>query len=158
MSLPLSGAPESGFNWAGSALTRKHWGRLVRLAYDKCSSLLWKVVTYGLKSFITLAPGDRFRSWQFQLTTGRLFNRRTRRRTFRWYRGERHFVVVVVIIIVVVLASMLGNVFFRHWRIGRNKPFELCNIYEWGRSNPWLTREYMTRLIIDKHYYICSEP
>jgi hypothetical protein len=35
MSLPLSGAPESGFNWAGSGLTRKHWGRLVRFAYDK---------------------------------------------------------------------------------------------------------------------------
>jgi hypothetical protein len=32
------------------------------LARDKHSSLLWKFVNYGQKSFITLAPGGR--KWQ----------------------------------------------------------------------------------------------
>ncbi len=30
---------------------------LAEAVRDKCSSLLWKVVYYGCKSFITLAPG-----------------------------------------------------------------------------------------------------
>jgi hypothetical protein len=38
-------------------LTHKHQTRLERLARDKRSRLLRKVVTYGRKSFVTLAPG-----------------------------------------------------------------------------------------------------
>jgi hypothetical protein len=38
----------------GSGLTRKRQTRLARLARDKRSSLLWKVVTYGRKKFYNL--------------------------------------------------------------------------------------------------------
>jgi hypothetical protein len=39
-------------------LTNKHKTRLERLARDKHSSLLQKLVKYGQKSFIKLAPGQ----------------------------------------------------------------------------------------------------
>ncbi len=35
----------------------KHYTRLEKLARDKHSSLLQKIVNYGQKSFITLVPG-----------------------------------------------------------------------------------------------------
>jgi hypothetical protein len=40
----------------GSGLIHKHWTRLERLASDKCSSLLQKVVNYGRKKFYNIGP------------------------------------------------------------------------------------------------------
>jgi hypothetical protein len=55
-SLSYSGVPARCFTRVSSSLARKHLTKLERLARDKHSNLLWKVVTYGHKSFITLAP------------------------------------------------------------------------------------------------------
>jgi hypothetical protein len=52
-SLPKSGAPERLFIRVGSGLTHKHKTRLKKLDTDKHSSLLYKFVSFGLKSFIT---------------------------------------------------------------------------------------------------------
>jgi len=38
------------------ALPRKHWARLEKLARDKCSSLLQKLVTHGRKKFYNIGP------------------------------------------------------------------------------------------------------
>jgi hypothetical protein len=48
-SLPESGAPERWFCWGGSSLFGKYKTRLERLAKDKHSSLLQKLINYGHK-------------------------------------------------------------------------------------------------------------
>jgi hypothetical protein len=57
-SLPQSGPPKRYFTQVSSCLTLKHQTRLERLARDKHSSLLRKIVNYGRKSFIRFAPDD----------------------------------------------------------------------------------------------------
>ena len=59
-SLPYSGAPERFFDRVGSCFINSHLTRLERLVMDKHSSLLRKLVNYGEKSFITLAPSLTF--------------------------------------------------------------------------------------------------
>jgi hypothetical protein len=76
-SLPTSGASERCFIHLGSSLTSKRDSRLERLAMDKQSSLLRKLVNYGLKSFMTLAPeghaGVEVRLVVVGVNQGRLF-------------------------------------------------------------------------------------
>ncbi len=42
--------------WAGSGLAHKHYTRPENLDMDKCSSLLWKVITYRHKKFYNIGP------------------------------------------------------------------------------------------------------
>jgi hypothetical protein len=55
--LPYSGAPEKFFDRLGPCFTNRQT-RLERLAMDKHSSLLQKLVNYDRKKFITLGPGS----------------------------------------------------------------------------------------------------
>jgi hypothetical protein len=48
---------ERDFTQVGSGLANKHLTWLEKLARDKHSSLLQKLVNYDRKSFITLGPG-----------------------------------------------------------------------------------------------------
>jgi hypothetical protein len=43
---------------SGVGITYKHWTRLEKLSKDKRFSFLRKILNYGVKSFITLAPND----------------------------------------------------------------------------------------------------
>ncbi len=61
-SLPESGASERFFSRVCSCFTYKHQTSL-KLAWDKLSSLLRKVVTHGLKKFYNIGP------WSVILTT-----------------------------------------------------------------------------------------
>jgi hypothetical protein len=58
-SLPLSAAPERCFTWVFSCLTCKHYTILERLARDKHSSLVQKIVTYGCKKFYNIGPRNQ---------------------------------------------------------------------------------------------------
>jgi hypothetical protein len=55
-SLPYSGASKRYFTLVGSGLTHKHLTWLERLAKDKRSSLLQKIVNYGCKNFYSTGP------------------------------------------------------------------------------------------------------
>jgi hypothetical protein len=59
-------SPKRCFTRVGSGLTRKHETKLVRLARDKCSSLLRKFVNYGRKKFYRIGSwGQRYESFFF---------------------------------------------------------------------------------------------
>jgi hypothetical protein len=51
--------------WIGSGLTRKHYTRLERLAWEKHSSLLDPYVSYGEKSFVTTNPVAQIQNFFF---------------------------------------------------------------------------------------------
>jgi hypothetical protein len=59
----LSETPFRCLTWVGLNLTKKHYTMLERLARDKWSSLLQKIVTYSRKKFITLTPEMVFKFW-----------------------------------------------------------------------------------------------
>ncbi len=52
----LSGASEKCFTRVCSGITRKHKTRLERLARDKRSCLLQKLINYGCKKFYNIGP------------------------------------------------------------------------------------------------------
>ncbi len=57
----------SAQGWA-PGLTHKHKTRLEKLARNKCSSLLWKGLTYGRKKFYNIGHRERLINETLQLT------------------------------------------------------------------------------------------
>jgi hypothetical protein len=71
-SLPKSEAPEKLYIQVDSDPIHKYKNRLVKLAKDKQASLLSKGVTYGVKSFITMAPVQFFQSFSLSSSFGKI--------------------------------------------------------------------------------------